>query len=400
VLALRKKPRKRGFSPPPAFPHSLPPPCGYAVGSDRAARNFPARILKVSLLAIGVLAIAGCGNKPLAKTEARTVTAEIVSAAQRSASRAATIKIEPQAEGSGRTIDRISVALGDDTELRDFRTALRRIADNHGLDLAESGGAVHQFNFYFHGDLTHSVDVTVRENKAASVRPQPHGTGPRLAIIIDDLGEDKKEAESALALHFPVTLSVLPNLPFSQETAAAAHRQQDEVMLHLPMQSQGEGEEGGRTKSEPGELRVGMAAGEIDRSIAQMLVTVPYAAGVNNHQGSRATADPALMTAVMQSLRRRNLFFIDSRTTADTVAYETAEKFGVPAASRKVFLDDQLSRRAIAAQLVAAAQDAERDGYAIAIGHPHPETIAVLAHDAPRLKKHGIRLVFASELAR
>jgi polysaccharide deacetylase 2 family uncharacterized protein YibQ len=102
----------------------------------------------------------------------------------------------------------------------------------------------------------------------------------------------------------------------------------------------------------------------------------------------------------MQSLRGRNLFFIDSRTTADTVAYETAEQFGIRAASRKVFLDDKLSRAAIAAQLELAAQDAEHDGYAIAIGHPHPETIAVLSRDGSRLRKRGIRLVFPSELAR
>ncbi len=130
-----------------------------------------------------------------------------------------------------------------------------------------------------------------------------------------------------------------------------------------------------------------------------MLDTVPHAAGVNNHQGSRATADPALMAALMPALRDRGLFFIDSRTTAATVAYAAAERSGVRAASRKVFLDDTPTREAVLAQLDLAARDAIRDGSAIAIGHPHAETIAALAESLPRLEARGIRLVFASQLA-
>ena len=297
-------------------------------------------------------------------------------------------------------MDRVTVSLANDAQLRSFRMDLRGIAQNHHLTLDESGSSDHQFDFSFHGDVTHSVNVIVRENGGASLRPPTRGTGPRLAIIIDDMGADKKEADSVLALHFPVTLSVLPNLPFSQETAEEAHRHEDEVMLHLPMESRGEDEEGGKAKPEPHELRVGMAPGEVDSSLTEMLATVPYASGLNNHQGSRATSNPALMTALMQSLRGRNLFFIDSRTTADTVAYETAERFGIRAASRKVFLDDKLSRAAIAKQLELAAGDAQRNGFAIAIGHPHPQTIAVLVRYAPRLEKRGIVLVFPSELVR
>jgi polysaccharide deacetylase 2 family uncharacterized protein YibQ len=126
---------------------------------------------------------------------------------------------------------------------------------------------------------------------------------------------------------------------------------------------------------------------------------VPHAAGVNNHQGSRATADPALMEALMPELRQRGLFFIDSRTSAATVAYQAAEHSGVRAASRKVFLDDTATREAVLAQLELAARDAQHDGSAIAIGHPHPATIAALAEGVPALEARGIRIVFASELA-
>jgi uncharacterized protein len=398
VQALRKKPRKSGFPLRRRFTREsfLVPIFAGKVASK--TRPLGVRAFAISLLALSLLAIGGCGRKPLSKTESRVITAEIVSAAQRSSPRPAAIKIQPQETSPGHEVDRVTVSLANDAELRSFRIDLRRIAQNHHLLLGESGGLDHQFDFSFNGGLTHSVNATVRENGEASVRPPSRGTGPRLAIIIDDMGEDKKEADSVLALHFPVTLSVLPNLPFSQETAEEAHRHKDEVMLHLPMESQGEAEEGGRTKPEPKELRVGMAPGEVDSSVTDMLATVPYAAGVNNHQGSRATSNPALMKALMQSLRGKNLFFIDSRTTAGTIAYETAESFGIKAASRKVFLDDKLSRAGIAAQLELAASDAKRNGFAIAIGHPHPETIAVLAHNAPRLEKRGIVLVFPSEL--
>jgi polysaccharide deacetylase 2 family uncharacterized protein YibQ len=164
-------------------------------------------------------------------------------------------------------------------------------------------------------------------------------------------------------------------------------------MLHLPMQS-----ENATAKTEEVELRVGMNEQQVDSALAGMLETVPHAVGVNNHQGSRATADPALMAALMPELRRRGLFFVDSRTMASTVAYSTAERLGVRAASRRVFLDDSENREAILKQLELAAHDAEREGFAIAIGHPRPDTIAVLATDLPRLASRGIRLVFVSDV--
>jgi hypothetical protein len=164
-------------------------------------------------------------------------------------------------------------------------------------------------------------------------------------------------------------------------------------MLHLPMESEADG-----AKPEDIELRVGMNASQVGETLAGMLETVPYAVGVNNHQGSRATADPALMQALMPALRERGLFFIDSRTDAKTVAYDTAERNGVRAASRKVFLDDVASREAILKQLELAARDARRDGFTIAIGHPRPATIAALSDGVPHLEANGIHLVFASQL--
>jgi len=208
------------------------------------------------------------------------------------------------------------------------------------------------------------------------------------------MGNDSSQARAVLELPFPLTASVMPHREYSSQTADEVWRRGDQVMLHLPMQPIDDG-----AQSEKIELRVGMSADQMRSVLAGMLATVPHAVGVNNHEGSRATADPRLMGELMPLLRERGLFFIDSRTTAATVAYETAERAGVHAASRKVFLDDTATRAAVLAQLELAARDAERDGSAIAIGHPHPETIAALAEGVPKLQRRGIHLVFASQLA-
>ena len=222
-------------------------------------------------------------------------------------------------------------------------------------------------------------------------QPQP-STGPRLAIILDDLGNDRAAAEALFALRFPLTISVLPRHPFSSQVAEEAFRRGDQVLLHLPMESAGE------AKIEKVELRPGMNAEEVEKILSAMLESVPHAAGVNNHQGSRATADPQLMSALMPALRQHSLFFIDSRTTAETVAYDTAQRDGVRAAYRTTFLDDTQTREAVLAQLDKAALKAEKQGWAIAIGHPHPATLAALREGLPKLEARGIHLVFASDL--
>ncbi len=236
-----------------------------------------------------------------------------------------------------------------------------------------------------------------KSRKTHRERGRVEGTrrGARLAIIIDDLGNDPGEIRSVLALPFPVTASVLPHLEYSAQSADEAWRHGEQVMLHLPMQPIDDG-----AKAEAIELRAGMSEEQVRSVLAGMLATVPHAIGANNHEGSRATADARLMTELMPLLRARGLFFIDSRTTAATVAYDEAKRAGVRAASRNVFLDDTPTRDAVLAQLDVAARDAMRERYAIAIGHPHPETIAALREGVPRLERRGIRIVFASELVR
>jgi polysaccharide deacetylase 2 family uncharacterized protein YibQ len=348
------------------------------------------------------LSITGCGKKPLTKTELRAITSEIVSTAEKVTQHKSEITIRPEHQPfkgatTGRIpADNVYVSLTDPAQTSALTQALDQIARRHKLDIVESSsGGVLRFDYGFNGTRTHTIHVVTPLGPRARPPAKRGAANAQLAIIIDDFGYDRAAADTLLALPFPLTVSVLPHLPLSTEVAEEAHRRGDQVLLHLPMESESDG-----AKPEDIELRVGMNSAQVAEALAGMLDSVPHVAGVNNHQGSRATADSALMQALMPALRQRGLFFIDSRTTAATVAYETAKRDGVRAASRKIFLDDTPNREAILAQLDQAARDAVRDGSAIAIGHPHPATIAALREEVPRLEARGIRFVFASDVVR
>jgi len=353
-------------------------------------------------------ALAGCTKKTASKTELRAVTNELTAAAQKIAGKNSKIEVRPEPASSaagipaGPGVDDIYISLSDPGEAGSMKTAIDGIASRHGLSVsASSSGGVARYDYSLNGARTHTIHVVTplaprtaaRRSPLKPLTPRPGGRGPRLAIIIDDIGYDRAAADSVLALNFPVTVSVLPHLPLSGDIAEEAHRRGDQVMLHLPMQSEGED-----AKSETVELRVGMNAAQVNEILNGALDSVPHVVGVNNHQGSLATSNARLMNELMPALRQRGLFFVDSRTEKTTVAYDAAKKAGVRAASRKVFLDDVATREAVSAQLKLAVKDAQRDGFAIAIGHPKPATIAALEQEAPRLEAGGVDLVFASEL--
>jgi uncharacterized protein len=232
-----------------------------------------------------------------------------------------------------------------------------------------------------------------KKEKAANRAPRDSTSGPRLAIILDDLGSDRDAAEAIFALGQPLTISVLPFHPHSTEIANEAKRRGYEVMLHLPMQAVG------NELPEPQQLHAGMRSEEVARALHEMLASVPGASGVNNHEGSLATTDAKLMAELMPLLKQRGLFFIDSRTTAATVAFETAGRAGVRSGFRNVpFLDDVQDAPAIRKQLELAIRGAKEKGEAIAIGHPHAETLQTLKEMLPEAQAQGVRLVFASDL--
>lgn len=361
-------------------------------------RLFPF-LVTLSLVAVA----AGCHKKAATTAEMRVVTHDLVAAAQKVTGRRAEITIRPEmqtaAEGTHSRLaaDHIYITLADPKQRAALEQALDEVARRYSLAHTShsSTAEVVRWDYEKDGQRTHSIHV-ITPVAERPVRPITSGHGPELAIIIDDLGYDRPPADALLALPFPLTVSILPHLPYSADIAEEAHRRGDQVLLHLPMESASDA-----AKPESTELRAGMKQEEVTRLLEDMLQTVPHAVGINNHQGSRSTADPQLMAELMPALRQRNLFFIDSRTSVDTVAYDAAESAGVRAAYRNVqFLDDTPTRQAVLKQLELAESDAERKGWAIAIGHPHPATLAALEEALPRFRARGVRLVFASDLAR
>ena len=216
------------------------------------------------------------------------------------------------------------------------------------------------------------------------------------AIIIDDLGQNLAAAHQLAGLHYPLTFSIMPRVRYTRQIAELARASGHEVMLHLPMQPL----PSSHARVSAHEIRAGMSRSDAERTVEQDLSLVPFVAGVNNHMGSQATADPVLMQAVMTVLASRRLFFIDSRTTADSVALDVARRMGVPAFYRSVFLDDSQNENYTLGQLRLFCDAVKRHGAAIAIGHPYPTTLAALGRFLPEFDREEIELVPASRLAR
>lgn len=197
---------------------------------------------------------------------------------------------------------------------------------------------------------------------------------PRIAIIIDDLGYDSKTAFSFFGLGLPLSLSVLPYAPFTDKIVREAGKHGLEIILHLPMEPKN------YPSVDPGAgaLFLSMDEDKIRRILNEDLNEVPGAKGVNNHMGSSFTENSAKMSVVLEILKKKNLFYVDSRTTADTVGFELARKIGVPVAKRNVFLDNDLESKAIEMQMERLLSMARHYGAAIGIGHPHKQTLRVL----------------------
>lgn len=231
---------------------------------------------------------------------------------------------------------------------------------------------------------------------AASSLPGPAlaRPGPALiSIIIDDLGNDHGRGLRALGLPQPLTYSILPHTPHAARLAHLAHTLGKEVLLHLPMAS-----EDGRALG-PGGLTPAMTEAELVRTVDAGLSAVPYASGISNHMGSLLTRRQQSMHRLMRAISdRHRLFFVDSRTTALSVAYQTARAHRIPAIQRDVFLDHERDSVSILEQLHRLTDLARRNGSALGIAHPYPETLEVLRAALPALPARGIELVPVSRL--
>jgi polysaccharide deacetylase 2 family uncharacterized protein YibQ len=226
---------------------------------------------------------------------------------------------------------------------------------------------------------------------------KPAGPPPRkkAAIIMDDLGYSLEAVQILSSLKKPITLSILPFAPLTRKTAELARDAGLEMMLHLPLESLSRS-----AKKSPSEVMIfkGMNRDEIKRDVKACLEQIPWAKGVNNHTGSRITEDPGMMRVILEVLKDRGLYFIDSRTTRYSVAFDQALQLGVPSASRKVFIDAVDNEGAIQAKLVELFGLARKEGQVVGICHARPETLRALQKYVGLAEGYGVELVFASEI--
>jgi polysaccharide deacetylase 2 family uncharacterized protein YibQ len=221
----------------------------------------------------------------------------------------------------------------------------------------------------------------------------PHHA-PEIAIVIDDLGADAVETRRAIALPAAVNLSFLPYPDTTPEFAREAVRAGHQILVHVPMEPDGADNPG------PNALTTGLDAAEIVRRLDWALSRVPGYSGINNHMGSRFTADRAALVPVAEALADKHVFFLDSRTTTGTVVVPVARAFGVPSAGRDVFLDDEQVVGAVDQQIAALEARAREQGVAIGIGHPHAVTMSALEAWTKQTAARGFILIPVSTAIR
>jgi len=218
---------------------------------------------------------------------------------------------------------------------------------------------------------------------------------PKVAFIIDDLGYETEVGKKMMELEYPIALSILPFLQYSEFTAEEGKKNNKEIMLHLPMEPNNSCANPG-----PGAIKSYMSEEEIRLAVRKCILDFPYAIGVNNHMGSKITEDRKIMEIVLEEIKGNNLFFIDSITSKNSIAYEVAQEMGIKTAVRSVFLDNENDMEYIKGQMLEVQETALREGEAIAIGHSRINTYYVLKRMIPELIRAGIEIVPVSELVK
>ena len=260
--------------------------------------------------------------------------------------------------------------------------------------------------------LLFSCSQPAAPNKPQPLKPGPFQPKPPLelqppsqkfaALIIDDLGNSLEAVREICSLGLPVTAAILPFSPHATETAQLAHECGLEVILHMPMESLGNH----RTeKNTPGLLRVTMNDADLGRTAEDCLAQVPYIRGLNNHMGSKMTEDARSMSLVFKAMQGKNLYFIDSRTSANSVAVELARTMGIPSGACNLFIDpDRDGQTGSVAEIkqnfLELVRLAQKQGLAVGIGHPRQATISAIKECLGMISDSGVSFVFASRIAK
>ena len=262
-----------------------------------------------------------------------------------------------------------------------FRRSLSSAGKPFSVDSSESGKSL-QLEVKVMDRVTHRLTFLYPESRA------------RAAIVIDDLGKESPISREILNWDLPLTLSILPFTPHAKSIASEAHQKGRDVILHLPMEPHG------YPKIQPGEgaLLEEMDEEELLRQLSKDIEAIPYIKGVSNHMGSRLMENPEKMKIILSELKKRELFFLDSRTTPQTVGLQTAKSLGLRVVERSLFLDHSPKEEDVKKQLEQLIHFALSKGKAIGIGHPHPLTIKSLKEMIPKMQEKGIEIVPLSDL--
>jgi polysaccharide deacetylase 2 family uncharacterized protein YibQ len=305
------------------------------------------------------------------------------------------LDVQPRHEG-GKVWDfsRLMVECRDRPEALRLRKAMGQYLKTLGPEIQFLGTEESQGRLLCRvtteGLWTHEVILRFDSREEAT-----EDTRPKIALIVDDLGYDAGLALAFMKVDLPMSCSVLPAATFTRRIVREASKKKRELILHLPMQPKNYP----AVDPGPGALLLSMDEAEIRKTLDQDLRDIPGAQGVNNHMGSSFTENREKMLIVLRELKRRNLFYVDSRTTRGTVGFELAKTLDLPVGKRSVFLDNDLAPRAISIQMERLMSMAKQRGAAIGIGHPHRETLEVLNQYVSKLNRE-FHMVPVAELVR
>ncbi len=265
-------------------------------------------------------------------------------------------------------------------------------APKSGLILAAMNGS-HRL-----AEIVLSASAPPGPAKPGPARPaiKPRSKSARVAIVIDDLGDDYQAALELARIPGPIAMSILPFESKSQEVLELAKNYHKPALLHMPMEPL---ESTGKNPG-PEALLILMSPEQVTLTLGKALDSLPGIAGVNNHMGSAFTAMSEMMDPVLKEINRRGLFFLDSRTSGRSVGYQLGQELGMKICERKIFLDNLQDPEMIAQKLAELCRIAKEEGFAIGIGHPYPETIRVLGERIDLLKSSGCELTPIQELCR
>lgn len=276
---------------------------------------------------------------------------------------------------------------------RDFRKAIASLGKPFSIHSIQTAKSL-KLEINTFDRVTHELTFIPALPPDREPVPPAAAVRPRIAIVIDDLGEEKQVAQQLLDWTVPVTFAILPFTSHARTLASEAHEKGKEVLLHLPMEPY----EYPRARPGKGVLLHGMAKEKLQRQLLEDIDAVPHIDGVSNHMGSRLMEDPAILKVILAELKKRGLFFLDSRTTPRTVGFRIAKSLGMRSAERSVFLDHSHGEKAVKQSLEELIERAFSTGKAIGIGHPHPYTIKSLNEMIPKIQEKGIEIVPVSNL--